>query len=91
MHTFLLFSYPFRIPFFYDIVLSQNRILHELQDGLRRTIQIKLLSRGVNPASLTDLDLNQFSSSDEDSDEVGSDSSADDGLPKHLEAIAAAK
>ncbi|CAF3429627.1 unnamed protein product [Rotaria socialis] len=70
---------------------GQNRILHELQDGLRRTIQIKLLSRGVNPASLTDLDLNQFSSSDEDSDEVGSDSSADDGLPKHLEAIAAAK
>ncbi|CAF3828529.1 unnamed protein product [Rotaria magnacalcarata] len=70
---------------------GQNRIMHELQDSLRRTIQIKLLSRGVNPASLTDLDLDQFSSSDEDSDEVGSDSSADDGLPKHLEAIAAAK
>jgi len=71
---------------------------------------MKLLSRGVNPASLADIDLDQYSSDDDSryrkikrfsssfffvvvnfSDDVGSDSSADDGLPKHLEAIAAEK
>lgn len=52
---------------------------------------MKLLSRGVNPASLVNIDLDQFSSDDDSSDDGGSDSSIDDGLPKHLEVIAATK
>ncbi|CAF3355299.1 unnamed protein product [Rotaria sp. Silwood1] len=72
-------------------VPPRNRILAEIEDNLRRSIQMKLISRGVNPASLADIDLDQFSSDDDSSDDVGSDSSMDDGLPKHLEAIAAAK
>ncbi|CAF2534220.1 unnamed protein product [Rotaria sp. Silwood2] len=72
-------------------VPSRNRVLVELEDNLRRSIQMKLISRGLNPASLADIDLDQFSSDDDSSDDVGSDSSMDDGLPKHLEAIAAAK
>ncbi|CAF4395147.1 unnamed protein product, partial [Rotaria sordida] len=59
--------------------------------NIRRSIQIKLLSRGINPGSLDDIDLDQFSSDDDSSDDAGSDSSTDDGLPKHLEAIVAAK
>lgn len=52
---------------------------------------MKLLSRGVNPATLVNIDLDQFSSDDDSSDDGGSDSSIDDGLPKHLEVIAATK
>ncbi|CAF2389370.1 unnamed protein product [Rotaria sp. Silwood2] len=70
---------------------KRNRILNELEDNLRHTIQMKLLSRGINATSLDDIDLDQWSSSDESSDDGGSDSSIDDGLPKHLEVIAAAK
>ncbi|CAF0733055.1 unnamed protein product [Didymodactylos carnosus] len=68
-----------------------KQILNDLEDDLRHTIQIKLLSRGIQPSSLTDIDIYQFSSDDDSSDDGGSDSSIDDGLPKHLEAIAAAK
>ncbi|CAF0922129.1 unnamed protein product [Rotaria sordida] len=70
---------------------KRDRILLELEDNIRRSIQIKLLSRGINPGSLDDIDLDQFSSDDDSSDDAGSDSSTDDGLPKHLEAIVAAK
>ncbi|CAF1340087.1 unnamed protein product [Adineta ricciae] len=66
-------------------------MLHELEDNLRQSIQMKLLARGINPSSLGDIDLDQFSSDGDSSDDDGSDSSADDGLPKHLEVIAAAK
>jgi hypothetical protein len=58
---------------------------------MRQSIQMKLLARGVNPANISDIDLDQFSSEEESSDDGGSDSSIDDGLPKHLEVIAAAK
>ncbi|CAF0864478.1 unnamed protein product [Adineta ricciae] len=70
---------------------KRNRMLHELEDNLRQSIQMKLLARGINPSSLGDIDLDQFSSDGDSSDDDGSDSSADDGLPKHLEVIAAAK
>ncbi|UJR35501.1 hypothetical protein I4U23_028255 [Adineta vaga] len=72
-------------------ILSRNRVLNELEDDLRQSIRMKLLARGINPSSLADIDLDQFSSDDDSSDDDGSDSSADDGLPKHLEVIAAAK
>lgn len=32
---------------------------------MRNTIKIKLLSRGVNPASIANIDLDQFSSDDD--------------------------
>ncbi|CAF3391299.1 unnamed protein product [Rotaria sp. Silwood1] len=70
---------------------KRDRILHELEDTIRHTIQMKLLSRGINATSLDDIDLDQWSSEDDSSDDGGSDSSIDDGLPKHLEVIAAAK
>ncbi|CAF3587047.1 unnamed protein product [Rotaria sordida] len=70
---------------------KRDRILNELEDNLRHAIQMKLLSRGINAPSLDDIDLDQWSSEDDSSDDGGSDSSIDDGLPKHLEVIAAAK
>ena len=67
---------------------------------------MKLLSRGLPASSINDIDLDQFFSDNDSrsakrgmiemdlfflrSDDAGSDSSMDDGLPKHLEAIAAA-
>jgi hypothetical protein len=65
--------------------------MDDLEDSLRKIIQMKLLARGINPGSLEDIDLDQYSSEEDSSDDGGSDSSADDGLPKHLEVIAAAK
>ncbi|CAF4100629.1 unnamed protein product [Adineta steineri] len=70
---------------------KRNRIFDEIENDLRQSIRLKLLSRGINPTSLSDIDLDQFSSDEDSSDDAGSDSSADDGLPKHLEVIAAAK
>ncbi|CAF0721396.1 unnamed protein product [Didymodactylos carnosus] len=70
---------------------SCKRLLNELEDDLRHSIQMKLLSRGMQPSSLADIDLDQFLSDDDSSDDGGSDSSIDDGLPKHLEAMAVAK
>lgn len=58
---------------------------------MRQSIQMKLLARGVNPATFGEIDLDDFSTEEESSDDGGSDSSMDDGLPKHLEVIAAAK
>ncbi|CAF1390029.1 unnamed protein product [Adineta steineri] len=69
---------------------KRDRVLYELEDNLRHSIQMKLLARGMNPGSLADIDLDQFSSDDDSSEDDGSDSSVDDGLPKHLEVIAAA-
>ncbi|CAF1121372.1 unnamed protein product [Adineta steineri] len=71
-------------------IRSRDRVLYELEDNLRHSIQMKLLARGMNPGSLADIDLDQFSSDDDSSEDDGSDSSVDDGLPKHLEVIAAA-
>ncbi|CAF3989111.1 unnamed protein product [Rotaria magnacalcarata] len=70
---------------------KRNRLLNELEDNLRRNIQMKLLSRGINTTSVDEIDIDQWSSDDDSSDDGGSDSSIDDGLPKHLEIIAAAK
>ena len=41
---------------------QRNRMLHELEDDLRQSIRMKLLARGINPSSLRDIDLDQFSS-----------------------------
>ncbi|UJR10439.1 hypothetical protein I4U23_014643 [Adineta vaga] len=67
-----------------------SRLLTAVKDELRETIRMKLISRGINPSTISDIDLDQYSSDDDSSDDAGSDSSADDGLPKHLEVIAAA-
>ena len=45
--------------------VQRNRILDELEDNLRKAIQLKLLSRGINPGSLDDIDLDQYSSEDD--------------------------
>jgi hypothetical protein len=39
--------------------------MDDLEDKLRKTIQIKLLERGINPGSLEDIDLDQYSSEDD--------------------------
>jgi hypothetical protein len=39
--------------------------LAELQNDMRQAIKMKLLSRGINPSSLSDIDLDQFSSDDD--------------------------
>ncbi len=39
--------------------------MDDLEDKLRKTIRIKLLERGINPGSLEDIDLDQYSSEDD--------------------------
>lgn len=39
--------------------------MDELEDNRRKMIQLKLLSLGKNPGSLTDIDLDQYSSEED--------------------------
>ncbi len=39
--------------------------MNELEDNLRKIIQMKLLSHGINPDSLTEIDLDQYSSEED--------------------------
>jgi len=39
--------------------------LAELQNDIRQAIKMKLLARGINPSTLSDIDLDQFSSEDD--------------------------
>ena len=49
-----------------QLIFQRDQIMSELEENLRQAIQMKLIARGVNPASLSDIDLDQYSS-DEDS------------------------
>ena len=39
--------------------------MRELQDNIRQTIRMKLLARGATPASLENIDLDQYLSDDD--------------------------
>jgi hypothetical protein len=39
--------------------------MDDLEDNLRKVIQMKLLSRGINPGSFEDIDLDQYSSEED--------------------------
>ena len=52
---FLAKNFPFQ----------RDRIIHELEENLRQAIQMKLISRGINPATLGDIDLDQYSSEED--------------------------
>jgi hypothetical protein len=67
-------------------------ILKEIETGVKEKLRMRLESQGINVdvISMEDIDkLNITITEEKDSsDEYGSDSSADDGLPLHLERIA---
>ncbi len=67
-------------------------ILKEIETGVKEKLRSRLEQQGINVdnISLDDLDKLNISITDEkdSSDEYGSDSSADDGLPLHLEKLA---
>lgn len=46
-------------------LFQRNRLLDELESNLRKAIQLKLLSRGINLGSLDDIDLDQYSSEED--------------------------
>lgn len=40
-------------------------MLTELKDDFRQTVRMKLISRGINPSTISENDLDQYSSEDD--------------------------